>query len=125
MRCDFVALPFSGEVYLPCNVDTACIQEAEQFFSGKVLECWGSKYWSADTSAPQSDMPLVVDVQEEVKSFVFTANVPGVARTDVTVLCCLPPLGWLCTLRVLSAEFGQISAKTPSRHELLLYASAP
>lgn len=59
---------------------------AEQFwFGGKVPESWGPKSWGAGASASQGDMPLVVDVQEEANSFVFTADVPGVSRSDVKV----------------------------------------
>lgn len=67
------------------------MQDAEQFwFSGKIPESWGSKNWNADTSASQkeADMPLAVDVQEEADAFVFTADVPGVARSDVKVRSC-------------------------------------
>lgn len=67
-------------------------RDVEKFwFSGKVPESWVGKNWSPNTSGSQQqqqqqgDMPLAVDVQEEADSFVFTADVPGVARSDVKV----------------------------------------
>ena len=73
--------------------DVCHVQEVEQFFSARVPENSGSnptsKTWNADTSASQTRMPLAVDVQEEATAFIFTADVPGVARSDVKV-CCFP-----------------------------------
>lgn len=75
---------YAGRPLTPQDIQNMA-RDAEQFFSGKVPESWASKNSSADTSASQADMPLVVDVQEEAGSFVFTADVPGVARSNVKV----------------------------------------
>ena len=62
------------------------MQMVEQFwFGGKAPEGWQDAWGGSARAEAEGDMPLAVDVQEEEHSFVFTAEVPGVWRSDFKV----------------------------------------
>ena len=62
------------------------MQMVEQFwFGGKAPEGWQDAWGGSARAEAEGDMPLAVDVQEEEHSFVFTADVPGVSRSDIKV----------------------------------------
>lgn len=82
----FGPMGFSGRQLTQSDIDNM-MRMAEKFWSaGKATDGFGSSMGASPTStSSEGDMPLAVDVQEEADAFVFTADVPGVVRSDVKV----------------------------------------